>query len=126
MRATGIDHVVVICRDVERTMGWWRRELGLDPVRHEEWRAGAAPFPSLRLNETTIVDFVPGERSGENVAHVAVTVDVGADELAALVAERGWDVVGPLNRSLFGADGLGAGVYVRDPEGNVVELRTYG
>ncbi|MFL6138658.1 MAG: VOC family protein [Frankiaceae bacterium] len=125
MRATGIDHIVVICSDVECTMGWWQREFGLEPVRHDEWRAGTAPFPSLRASPGTIVDFIPGERSGENVAHVAVAVDVDADSLAALADERGWDVAVPLDRSLFGARGIGAGIYVRDPEGNVVELRTY-
>lgn len=125
MRATGIDHVVIICSDVDRTLAWWQRELGLDPVRVEEWRAGEAPFPSLRLSPATIVDFVPGERTGENVAHVAVTVDVAGDDLARLADERGWDVAVPLNPTLFGAGGIGAGIYVRDPEGNVVELRTY-
>ncbi len=125
MRAVGIDHVVVICRDVERTLSWWRDELGLEPVRLEQWRAGDAPFPSLRLSETTIADFVRGERTGENYAHVALLVDVSRDELASVVEERGWDVVAPLDSHLFGARGTGAGVYIRDPEGNVLELRTY-
>lgn len=125
MRATGIDHIVVICSDVERMLAWWRDELGLEPVRVDEWRAGRAPFPSLRFNPSTIVDFVPGERTGDNVAHVAVEVDASPDELERLVTDRGWTVVAPLNRTLFGARGIGAGVYVRDPEGNVVELRTY-
>lgn len=125
MRALGVDHVVILCSDIDRTLAWWEQELGLEPVRVEEWRAGTAPFPSLRLNGSTIVDFLPGERAGENIAHVAVEVDVGADALESLVAERGWDVVFPLNRELFGARGMGAGVYIRDPEGNVIELRTY-
>lgn len=125
MRALGIDHVVILCSDIEPTLAWWQRELGLEPVRVDEWRAGAAPFPSLRLNASTIVDFLPGRRGGENVAHIAVEVDISPDALESLVSERGWDVVSPLNRELFGARGIGAGVYVRDPEGNVIELRTY-
>ena len=125
MRALGIDHVVILCSDIDRTLAWWQQELGLEPVRIDEWRSGGAPFPSLRLNASTIVDFLPGNRTGENIAHVAVEVDVGADQLETLVAERGWDVVFPLNRELFGARGIGAGIYIRDPEGNVIELRTY-
>ena len=125
MKATAIDHIVVICSDVEKTLSWWRDELGLVPLRVDEWRAGEAPFPSLRFNEGTIVDFVAGDRTGDNVAHVAVSVDVPGDELERFVDERGWDVVIPMNRALFGARGIGAGVYVRDPEGNVIELRTY-
>jgi catechol 2,3-dioxygenase-like lactoylglutathione lyase family enzyme len=125
MRALGIDHIVILCSDIDRTLAWWQQELSLQPVRVDEWRAGAAPFPSLRLNASTIVDFLPGKRTGENVAHVAVEVDADADTLEALVGERGWDVVFPLNRQLFGARGVGAGIYIRDPEGNVVELRCY-
>jgi catechol 2,3-dioxygenase-like lactoylglutathione lyase family enzyme len=125
MRALGIDHVVVLCSDIDRTLAWWQHELGLEPVRVDDWRAGSAPFPSLRLNASTIVDFLPGKRTGENIAHVAVAVDVTADALESLVAERGWDVASPLNRELFGAKGMGAGIYIRDPEGNVIELRSY-
>ena len=125
MRATGIDHIVVLCGDVERTLAWWQSELGLEPVRVDEWRANTAPFPSLRLSDSTIVDFLPSPRSGENIAHVAVAVDVSADELNTLAEERGWDVVVPLNRELYGARGVGAGLYIRDPEGNIIELRTY-
>lgn len=125
MRATAIDHVVVICSDVEKTLAWWRDELGLEPLRVDEWRAGRAPFPSLRVNDGTIVDFLAGQRTGDNIAHVAVAVDVDRAELDRLVADRGWDVAIPLNDQLYGARGIGAGVYVRDPEGNVIELRTY-
>ncbi len=117
--------MVIVCSDVEATLGWWQRELGLEPLRVTEWRKGTALFPSLRLNADTIVDFLAGERTGENVNHVALTVDVDAAALEALVAERGWDVAVPLNRQLYGARGVGAGVYIRDPEGNVIELRTY-
>jgi hypothetical protein len=77
------------------------------------------------INARTIVDFLPGVRSGENVAHVALTVDVDADSLEDLAAERRWDVVAPLNRQLYGARGIGAGLYIRDPEGNIIELRAY-
>ena len=120
----GVDHVVYVCRDVETVLGWWTGALGLAGERVEQWRAGEAPFPSVRLSSTALVDLVPGPRAGENVAHVALDVELPADELVAWVRERGLDVVdGP--RALFGARGTGQGLYVRDPEGNVVELRTY-
>ena len=124
LAVNGVDHVVYVCDDVERVLAWWTGSLGLAPERVEQWRAGEAPFPSVRLSPTALVDLVPGPRAGENVAHIALDVDQPMDEIVALAHERGLDVVaGP--RALFGARGTGDGLYVRDPEGNLVELRTY-
>jgi catechol 2,3-dioxygenase-like lactoylglutathione lyase family enzyme len=77
---------------------------------------------SVRLDATTIIDLFARERTGENVNHLAVTVD--DVDLAELVASGRFEVLGGPTR-LFGAQGVGMGVYVRDPDGNTVELRTY-
>jgi catechol 2,3-dioxygenase-like lactoylglutathione lyase family enzyme len=122
MRVTGIDHVVLNVRDVEASVAWWRELLGLEPVRLEEWRRGEVPFASVRVSPSTIIDLVARDRTGENVDHVALQVaDADLDELAA---SGPVDVVGGPGE-LFGAMGQGHGLYVRDPDGNVVELRTY-
>jgi catechol 2,3-dioxygenase-like lactoylglutathione lyase family enzyme len=120
---TGLDHIVFNVADVEKSVRWYGEMLGLEPVRLEEWRRGEAPFASVRVDGGTIIDLVKAERSGENVNHVCLTVDdwVDLDELA----EGGrFDVVRPPAK-LFGAQGWGRGFYVRDPDGNVVELRNY-
>ena len=123
MRVTDIDHIVLNCADVEKELAWWRDELGLAPLRVDEWRRKEVPFVSVRVNAGTIIDLFEAARSGENLNHVALTVeDVDLD---ALAASGRFDVIGGPSR-LFGARGTGTGLYVRDPEGNVVELRTYG
>ena len=122
MRVTDIDHIVLNCADVEKELAWWCDELGLEPLRVDEWRRKEVPFVSVRVNAGTIIDLFEAARSGENLNHVALTVeDVDLD---ALAASGRFDVVGGPSR-LFGARGTGTGLYVRDPEGNVVELRTY-
>jgi catechol 2,3-dioxygenase-like lactoylglutathione lyase family enzyme len=122
VKVTGLDHVVIDCADVERSVAWWRDELGCEPLRLEEWRRGEVPFVSVRLDATTIIDLFARERTGENVNHLALTVD-GVD-LAELAASGRLDVVGG-PAQLFGAQGIGVGIYVRDPEGNTIELRRY-
>jgi glyoxylase I family protein len=119
MRVVALDHLVLVTPDPERLIAWYRELLGLAPERLEQWRAGEVPFASLRVSESTIIDVLAGERTGENVNHLALVVE-GAD-LEALAAEH--DVPGPTE--LFGARGQGRGIYLQDPDGNGVELRSY-
>jgi catechol 2,3-dioxygenase-like lactoylglutathione lyase family enzyme len=122
MRVTGVDHYVLVVPDAEAIIAWYRDELGLQPERLEEWRRGEVLFASLRVSDTTLIDVFQGERTGVNMDHVALVVeDVDLDELAA--SDR-FDVeMGPAD--LFGARGTGRGLYISDPAGNRVELRTY-
>lgn len=122
VRARALDHVVINASDVAGMLAWYRDRLGLEPLRVDEWQRGETYFPSLRIDETTIIDIFPAERTGENVNHVCLVVDdVDLDELAA---SGEFEVVsGPGER--WGARGNGRSLYVLDPEGNTVELRTY-
>jgi catechol 2,3-dioxygenase-like lactoylglutathione lyase family enzyme len=122
VRTTGIDHYVLHVADAERAVAWYGDVLGLRPERLEEWREGKVPFVSLRVDPATIVDLLQVPRTGENVNHVAFVVeDVDLDELAT----SGKVVVDSGPADLFGARGMGRGLYIRDPDGNLVELRTY-
>src|SRR6516164_4774953 len=109
MRVSGVDHIVIDFADVERSVAWWGDELGLEPVRLDEWRAGKVPFVSVRIDPHTIIDLQAAERTGENVNHIALTVD--DVDLDALATSGRFDVVrGPA--TLFGARGIGRGLYV--------------
>lgn len=127
LRATGIDHIVLRVADPARSLVWYRDRLGLEPVRLDEWERGEALFVSVRLNDGTIIDLFEADQTGTNVDHFCLVVDVdslpdgGLDELAA---SGDFDVLGP-PADLFGARGIGRAIYVRDPDGNIVELRHY-
>jgi catechol 2,3-dioxygenase-like lactoylglutathione lyase family enzyme len=123
VRLTAPDHIVLLSPDPERLVAWYRDELGLVAERLEEWRRQEVFFVSMRVSEGFLIDIVQSERSGVNVDHVALVVeDVDLDDLAA--SGRFEVEMGPAD--LFGARGMGRGLYVRDPDGNKVELRTYG
>jgi catechol 2,3-dioxygenase-like lactoylglutathione lyase family enzyme len=122
VQAVGIDHVVLKVRDVERSVEWYRDLLGLEPERLEEWRRQEVLFVSLRVDGTTLVDLLQGESDGVNVDHVAFLVQ--PTDLQAVVESGVFEVVMEPS-TLFGAQGNGTGVYVRDPDGHLVELRTY-
>jgi catechol 2,3-dioxygenase-like lactoylglutathione lyase family enzyme len=121
VRVTGFDHLVLVVADVERSLAWYVDELGLEPERVEEWRAGQVFFPSVRISPTSVIDIVAGAREGTNVDHLCLVV---ADDVAEIAVSGRFEVVdGPDQR--WGAQGTATSVYVKDPDGNVVELRRY-
>jgi catechol 2,3-dioxygenase-like lactoylglutathione lyase family enzyme len=118
-----LDHIVLRCADVERSLSWYCDTLGLAPERVDEWRAGEVFFPSVRIGTGTIIDLFPAGPDGQNLDHFCVVIE--PVDLDAVAASGAFDVVdGPGMR--WGARGNGTSLYVRDPDGNTVELRYYG
>lgn len=119
---TCVDHLVLRCADIETTLGWYIDRLGLSPVRVEEWRQGSVPFPSVRINEHTIIDLITGDHSDGRLDHLCLVID--QTDLDVLAASGEFEVLeGPVTR--FGARGEGTSLYVLDPDGTTVELRYY-
>ncbi|MEU0671466.1 VOC family protein [Streptomyces sp. NPDC006172] len=125
MRVIAFDHLVLNVADIERSLDFYTGPLGLEPVRVEEWRDGKAPFPSVRVSPTTIIDLVQaqaGPAEGSNVDHICLVVE--PLDWQEVVDSGVFTVLdGPGKR--FGARGTAISLYVRDPDGNTVELRWY-
>ena len=121
MRVTGLDHLVLNVADTRRSLDFYVGTLGLQPERVEEWEAGEVFFPSVRIDAGAVIDLLETPRGTENVDHFCLVVDDDVDELAA----RGdlGVVEGPADR--WGAQGMARSIYIRDPDGNLVELRSY-
>ncbi|WP_045875171.1 VOC family protein [Pseudofrankia sp. DC12] len=122
MRVTGFDHLVLNVADAERSLAFYRDVLGLEPVRVEQWRAGEAPFPSVRVNDTTIIDLMELPRTSANVDHFCLVVDP-LDWQDIIDTGTVTVVDGPATR--FGAQGDAVSLYIKDPDDNTVELRWY-
>jgi catechol 2,3-dioxygenase-like lactoylglutathione lyase family enzyme len=128
VRVTGLDHLVLRVMDVERSLAFYQGVLGLPGVHIEEWRKGETFFPSVRVNDDVIIDLLAapaghdGAGSVTNVDHFCLVVD--PIDWDAVVTQGIFEVVdGPATR--YGAHGDAQSLYVRDPDGNVVELRYY-
>ncbi|MFB6889152.1 VOC family protein [Kitasatospora sp. NPDC056327] len=122
LRVKAFDHLVLNVRDIGRSLEFYSGLLGLEPVRLDEWRAGEAPFVSVRITPETIIDLTDRPRGGSNVDHICLTVDP-LDWQEVIDAGTFTVLEGPVAR--FGARGTATSVYVRDPDGNTVELRWY-
>ena len=129
VRVVAIDHIVLNVADVERSLAFYEQVLGLPAERVEAWRRGELRFPSVRVSDSTIIDLVKAEdRAPEdalNLGHYCLVTD--AEDLAAVQRELEAAGVtierGPGMRS--GARGNALSLYFRDPDNNLIELRTY-
>jgi len=73
-QVTGFDHVVLNVEDVERSLAFYCDELGLKPERVEEWRNKEVFFPSVRIDDHTLIDLLQVPRTGENANHICLVV----------------------------------------------------
>ena len=123
VRAVGLDHIVLNVADVERSIGWYVDELGLEPVRLDEFRRGEVFFPSVRIDEGTLIDFLGTAPTGTNVDHVCLVIE--PTDLDALRR------VGPVRRrerterGVRQRGGWAARSTCVIPTANLVELRVY-
>ncbi len=129
MHISGLDHIVLNVKDVEQSLRFYQGCLGLAAERVDQWRQGALPFPSVRINDATIIDLVHAEdgRTGPttNLNHFCLVTD-DADLTPISEALRAAAVpieTGPAIRS--GARGDALSIYFRDPDQNLIEVRTY-
>jgi len=128
----GFDHIVLRVRDKDAMLAFYCGVLGLSVDRDRpdigltHIRAGAQMIDLVTLDGRLgrIGGVGPGAE-GRNLDHFALQVRP-FDEAAirAHLAAQGVAVVEEGSR--YGADGEGLSLYVRDPEGNTVELKGPG
>ena len=122
----GIDHVVLVVRDLERALAFYRDVLGCRVLR-------VTPFPSVAVGPHQMLNL---HQAGTPVTPEAVNPQVGSHDLcfvaAAPIAEvlarlaaHGVPVeIGPVPR-MGGRGVMGTSVYFRDPDGNLLEIMAY-
>ncbi|NBB17601.1 VOC family protein [Caulobacter sp. SLTY] len=129
MKITGIDHIVLRANDQQRLIDFYTGVLGLAVEKRQD----AIGLVQLRAG-SSLIDIVSVEgrlgrmggagpgAEGRNLDHVCLTV-AGFD-LEAVKAHLAAHGVAVGEEGLrYGAGGEGLSVYLRDPEGNGLELR---
>jgi catechol 2,3-dioxygenase-like lactoylglutathione lyase family enzyme len=125
MTVTGIDHLVLYASDVERTCAFYADRLGVAERERFDGRV-ALSFGSTKLNvhpageeyHPHAAEPTPGS------ADFCLLVEEPVGTLAERFETAGVEVLeGPVDRT--GARGQLRSVYVRDPDGNLVEFARY-
>ncbi|WP_144206553.1 VOC family protein [Mycobacterium tilburgii] len=134
-----LDHIVLWTKNSRTAMDFYTQVVGLAPVRFDEFEAGEAPFPSVRVCEDSIIDLVPladaaaselltkvPGSAGHPVNHVCLALsNTEYDALDRRLRDAGVDTSARLTCS-YGARGWAPQVfYFCDPDSNVIEVRHY-
>lgn len=130
IRVRSLDHFVLRVRDVEASLRFYRDVLGLPLDREDEFRRGTRPFLSVRVGDQ-LLDLVPDPTYDPKAAgaggflHFCVTVDGDFGGVVRALVEAGVPLLHDEPVSRGGARGEGLSIYVRDPDGYVVEVKEH-
>ncbi len=120
-----IDHLVLTVFDIDRTLEFYRRVLGMEPITFAGGRRGLA-FGRQKLNlhqagrefEPKALKPVPG------AIDICFVTEMPLEDVIAHLKSCGVAIAeGPVQKT--GALGPMMSVYFRDPDGNLVEVSNY-
>lgn len=131
IRVRMIDHIVLRTENAGAMIRFYSQVLGCGVERTLPDETG---LTQLRAGES-LIDIVavdselgragggPPKKTGNNLDHFCLRIEsVGEDDLRRWLASRGIDS-GEFEIR-YGAEGFGPSLYISDPDGNTVELRS--
>ncbi len=125
MKVTAIDHFVLTVRDVEATCRFYERVLGMPAVTFGDGRR-ALHFGRQKINlHQAGGEFAPhAQRPTPGSADFCLLTDRPLAEVIAHITACGVDIIeGPVRRT--GAAGPLESIYLRDPDGNLIEVAAH-
>lgn len=117
-----LDHLVLTVADLEATVDWYVRVLGMEAVTFGAGRR-ALRFGDQKLNLHPVGAELPpmAAAPGPGTGDFCLLTSTPLDAVAAHLAAHGVAILqGPVDRT--GATGPIRSLYVRDPDGNLVEI----
>jgi glyoxylase I family protein len=132
MRLTGLHHVTLICRDLDRTTAFYRDLLGLalvdastnddDPDSRHWWFGDAAGTAGTLVSFLEYPSMAQGTVGTGSTHHLAFAVDSAEEQEAwrDYLRSHGVECTDVLDRGTFRS------IYLRDPDGHIVEIATRG
>ena len=127
----GIDHIVLRTTKLQVMLEFYTGVLGCQVERKTSPKTGLTQLRAGNaLIDLVVVDSLLGKLGGSAPSHTGNNLDhfclqlkpISEEEMIAHLESNGVEVGEFDDR--YGAQGFGKSVYVKDPEGNVVELRS--
>ena len=125
MKVTSLDHLVLTVQDLDATVDFYTRVLGMTVSAFGEGRL-ALKFGTQKINLHELGnEFQPNARRAQpGGGDLCFLTDDPLDLWVDYLEQEGVDLVGgPVQR--IGALGPMESIYCRDPDGNLVEIASY-
>lgn len=124
----GLDHVVLLVRDMAEAIRFYEQVLGCTVERElpkagmVQLRAGASLIDLVDISSAEGEWARPEIEGGRNVDHVCVATGPCEEQtMRAHLARHGVNIIEEGIR--YGAQGEGMSFYISDPSGNQIELK---
>jgi len=123
-----LDHLVLNVRDLDTTVSWYQRVLGMAHEEYGRRNRSALVFGGQKINvrpaSADAKDWVTGREVLPGSADLCFITAVHSEDVVSHLRTCGVAVEhGPVER--LGALGPMMSVYCRDPDGNLIEISTY-
>jgi catechol 2,3-dioxygenase-like lactoylglutathione lyase family enzyme len=123
-----IDHIVLNVKDVEISVAWYLRVLGMEREDFGPRNRTALKFGGQKINVrpsgTDQGSWVTGPNDAPGAGDLCFVTAAPPDEVIAHLQDCGVPILnGPVERA--GALGPMQSVYCRDPDNNLIEISTY-
>jgi catechol 2,3-dioxygenase-like lactoylglutathione lyase family enzyme len=125
MRIERLDHLVLTVADIDRTIAYYERVLGMTPVTFGAGRRALA-FGEQKINlHQAGAEFEPkAHRPTPGSADLCFVTSTGLAEVEQHLRALGVEIEeGPVDRT--GARGPIRSIYFRDPDLNLIEVSVY-
>lgn len=131
IKVVGIDHIVIRARNAAKMIEFYAGILGCAIERDVSAEIGLIQLRAGRaLIDIVAVDSVLGQKggaapgeAGNNMDHFCLQIEK-IEETKLTDYLEAHDVSFSDFERRYGAEGYGRSIYIKDPEGNVVELRS--
>jgi catechol 2,3-dioxygenase-like lactoylglutathione lyase family enzyme len=122
---THLDHLVMTVKNIQRSVAFYTKILGMDKVVFGAGRV-ALSFGRQKINlHEEGKEFEPkARRPTSGSADLCFISDTPIDSVTSSLMSHGIEIVeGPVSKT--GACGPIRSIYLRDPDGNLIEISNY-
>jgi catechol 2,3-dioxygenase-like lactoylglutathione lyase family enzyme len=122
----GIDHIVLNCKDVEYTADWYERVLRLKREVFGPESRIALKFGNQKINLRPIgaKNWITSKSESEGSVDICFITNENLSLVKARIEGAGVEIIqGPVEK--IGSLGSMMSIYLRDPEGSLLEISSY-